>query len=533
MRFEKHGIAGEDLTRGFRDGLVLLQSAPVNSSPTRTQRVLIFVVAYNAERTLASVLDRIPASLRGPNVEVLVIDDSSQDATFATGLARESADGDFKTTVLRTPENQGYGGNQKLGYRYAIDHGFDIVALLHGDGQYAPEKLPDLLAPLLAGEADAVFGSRMMDEGAARRGGMPLYKWIGNRVLSRIQNTVLGTSLSEFHSGYRLYATSALRQIPFQRNSSDFHFDTEIIVQLVRKKLRIRELPIPTYYGDEICHVNGIQYGWNVLRAVVRSRFHDLNLLYDRRFDVGPVEEKYSAKLSFPSSHTLAIAAVQPGARILDIGCGQGYVAAAMGKKAASVTALDKFVPAGSPAANVTFLEWDLDAEDFPVDVTQFDQIFMLDVIEHLRDPEAFLEMIREATGRRRPEIVVTTANIGFFIPRLMLLIGKFNYGRKGILDLTHTRLFTFASLRGCLEESGYRVTQMRGIPAPYALALGENAASRALCRLNEALICLSRGLFSYQVFVRARLQPTVDHLLRETVESSDALKRAPAAAEC
>src|SRR6266571_9248368 len=139
------------------------------------QRVLIFVVAYNAEKTIESVLDRIPQELRTRNVEVLIIDDSSKDATFQTGLKREDQTSDFKITIMRTPVNQGYGGNQKLGYRYAIDNGFDIVALIHGDGQYAPEKLPLLLEPFFKDEADAVFGSRMMDKGGALHGGMPLY----------------------------------------------------------------------------------------------------------------------------------------------------------------------------------------------------------------------------------------------------------------------------------------------------------------------------------------------------------------------
>src|SRR3954467_12735651 len=147
------------------------------------KRILIFVVAYNAERTIESVLDRIPESLRSRSVEVLIIDDSSKDRTFQTGLKREERVGDFRITVLRTPENQGYGGNQKLGYRYAIENGFHLVALIHGDGQYAPEKLPSLLAPLIADEADAVFGSRMIDKEAARAGGMPLYKWLGNQIL--------------------------------------------------------------------------------------------------------------------------------------------------------------------------------------------------------------------------------------------------------------------------------------------------------------------------------------------------------------
>src|SRR6202011_4162713 len=125
------------------------------------KRLLIFVVAYNAETTIQKVLSRIPASLHSKDVEVLIIDDSSKDATFAEGLRYQQQQSAFKITVLRTPENQGYGGNQKLGYRYAIDNGFDIVALIHGDGQYAPEKLPELTAPLVAEKADAVFGSRM------------------------------------------------------------------------------------------------------------------------------------------------------------------------------------------------------------------------------------------------------------------------------------------------------------------------------------------------------------------------------------
>src|SRR5947207_2210368 len=220
------------------------------------KRLLIFIVAYNAQTTIEKVLSRIPSSLHGDNVEVLIIDDSSQDDTFGNGLRYQQQNSTFKITVLRTPENQGYGGNQKLGYRYAIDNGFDIVALLHGDGQYAPEKLPTLLEPFLSGEADAVFGSRMLEKHAARSGGMPRYKWLGNKVLTAFQNRVLGTAFSEFHSGYRLYSTEALSQIPFERNTDDFHFDTEIIIQLVLRGLRVAELPIPVFYGDEICYVN-------------------------------------------------------------------------------------------------------------------------------------------------------------------------------------------------------------------------------------------------------------------------------------
>src|SRR3954470_2456321 len=277
--------------------LAELEPAEYDQVNLAGKRLLIFIVAYNAETTIEQVLTRIPSSLRGQNVEVLIIDDSSKDQTFLQGLRYQQKSSAFKITVLRTPENQGYGGNQKLGYRYAIDNGFDIVALVHGDGQYAPEKLPALIAPLLDEEADAVFGSRMIDKRAARQGGMPAYKWIGNQILTGFQNRMLATALSEFHSGYRLYSTAALAQIPFEKNTNDFHFDTEIIVQLVMKKLRIAELPIPTYYGDEICHVNGLKYAWNVFKTMLKARFHEMNLLFDRKFDVLPPEENYDLKL--------------------------------------------------------------------------------------------------------------------------------------------------------------------------------------------------------------------------------------------
>ncbi len=503
-------------------------SFPTDRIDLAGKRLLIFVVAYNAESTIEKVLCRIPTSLHTRDVEVLVIDDSSRDDTFATGLKWEQRIAGLKITILRTPENQGYGGNQKLGYRYAIDHGFDFVALVHGDGQYAPEKLPALLAPLVSGKADAVFGSRMIDKRAARAGGMPAYKWIGNQVLTAFQNRMLGTQLSEFHSGYRLYSTAALAQIPFEKNTNDFHFDTEIIIQLVLKNLRIAELPIPTYYGDEICHVNGMKYAWDVFKTMLRAKFHGANLLFDRKFDLHAPEENYDLKLGFASSHTAAIDAARPDGHILDIGCGQGLVAQELASKGCRVTGMDQYIPDVSPMpGQIDFIRWNLDRKEFPVNVSGYDQILMLDIIEHLKEPEVFMDELRFAAACKRPEVILTTANIGFVVTRLMLLFGQFNYGKKGILDATHTRLFTFRSMRALLEQSGYNVLEMRGIPAPVPKALGMNFVSRTLLRLNQALIHFSRGLFSYQIYVRAEAKPTIHNLLGETVETSTALRAA------
>ncbi len=187
---------------------------------------------------------------------------------------------------------------------------------------------------------------------------------------------------------------------------------------------------------------------------------------------------------------------------------------------------MDRHIPAPSRAPqDVDFIRWDLDRREFPVNVSQFDQIFLLDIIEHLKEPGHFMDELRFATGCKRPEIVLTTANIGFIATRLMLLLGQFNYGKKGILDVTHTRLFTFRSMRELLRQSGYKILEVRGIPAPFPVALGNNFITRILLRLNSTLIWLSKGLFSYQIFIRARAMPTVNNVLHETISGSKALK--------
>jgi glycosyltransferase involved in cell wall biosynthesis len=496
----------------------------VPSLDLRGKRVLIFIVAYNAETTIEKVLSRIPSSLHLDEIEVLIIDDSSKDETFLNGLRYQQAHSAFKITVLRTPANQGYGGNQKLGYRYAIDNSFDIVALVHGDGQYAPEKLPALLAPLIAGDADAVFGSRMIDKRAARAGGMPLYKWLGNQILTTFQNRMLGTQLSEFHSGYRLYSTKALAQIPFEKNTNDFHFDTEIIIQLILKKLRIAELPIPTFYGEEICHVNGLKYAWDICRSTIKGRLCGLHLFYDRRFDVDKELVAHSEKLGFPSSQSFAVESCLPGRSILQLGIGQANVTGELQRRGRRITAIDFAANELTEKSETVFLAPRL---QLPADLAAYDQILLMDLIEHLHNPEGFMDDLRRRTAGTRPEVIVTAANVAFFVTRIMLALGQFNYSRKGILGLGHRRLFTFRSLRALLEQAGYEVLEARGVPAPYPLALGRNLRSSVLLTLNQWLIKLSKGLFAYQICIRARALPHPRHLLKETVSGSAELRAA------
>ncbi len=512
----------------------------MNTSTSRKPRVLVFIVAYNAEKTIRSVVLRIPVELKNTyDIDILIIDDSSADATFEKGHAvKQDPALPFPLVVLYNPRNQGYGGNQKLGYHYAMEHGYDFVALIHGDGQYAPECLPQLLEPLRTGEAAAVFGSRMMTPSGARRGGMPLYKLAGNRILTWIENRMLGTCLSEFHSGYRLYSVEALSRIPFDRNSRDFHFDTEIIIQLVIAGLPIKELPIPTYYGDEICYVNGIKYARNVVLAVIQARLQRTGLFYDRKFDCAPANgQPYVPKFDYPSPHTLAFERVRPGSRVLDVGCSGGYLGAYLiEQKQCIVDGIDSFPGGGSAQAEgplcapsfehaaslSAFYLHNLNDGMPALAYEKYDYVLMLDVIEHLAKPELFLEQLRAALSLKPDvDVMLSTANIGFAVTRFMLLAGQFNYGKRGILDLTHTRLFTFSSFERAVRQAGFDIVERVGVPGPFPLALGNNFFSRTLMALNRLLIHVSRGLFSYQMFLRVRPQPSLRLLLRTAEEHS------------
>jgi len=486
-------------------------------------RLLVFIAADNAADAINAVLRRIPRTLPELyDIQALVIADASlnsgfANSAFAASRAAGQAEGlPFPMRVLFNPANQGYGGNQKLGYHYAIQNGFDFVALLHGGGQYAPERLPDLLEPLRRGHADAVFGSRMMAGRNAPHGGMPLYEFAGNRILTWIENRLLHTNLSEFHGGYRIYAVTALRAIPFERNSNGFEFDTEIAIQLLIARRPIKHCPVSPYSGGEMGRGHRIAYAAKAMIAAFQARLQELSLFYDRRFDCAPPEtySPYTSKLTYASPHTLALERVKAGSRVLDLGCAGGYLGSRLREaKQCLVKGMDrKPVPRGILDE---FVLCDLNAGVPDIDAGRYDVVLMLDVIEHLNRPEMFLEDLRRILALNPSlEFMISTANVACLVTRVMLLLGQFNYGPRGILDVTHTRLFTFASLRRALMQSGFDILETKGIPAPYPLAFGDNFMSRALLALNQMFIRLSRGLFSYQIFMRVKPQPSLELLL-------------------
>ncbi len=234
-------------------------------------QIAVTVVAYESEEFISALLARIPERICGTEPIILVSDDSSTDGThrLAEEWARDNAHRNVK--VRRQERNLGYGGNQKASFAWAAREGADVAVLLHGDGQYPPEMIADLAQPIVDGRADAVFGSRMIDRGGARRGGMPIDRFVGNKILSRLLNALTGTDLTEWFSGFRAYRVSALEALPVESLSDGFDFDIALTHQVVFAGHRVEEVPIPTRYGGQISRVPKVAVVMDALAHAARA----------------------------------------------------------------------------------------------------------------------------------------------------------------------------------------------------------------------------------------------------------------------
>jgi glycosyltransferase involved in cell wall biosynthesis len=239
-------------------------------------KIIVVMPAYNAARTLKITYEAIPQKLVD---QIILVDDGSTDKTLE--IAR-----DLQLTVFVHTRNFGYGANQKTCYAEALKESADIVVMLHPDYQYDPALLPEIVAPIKAGEADIVLGSRFL-AGNAFEQGMPWWKYIGNRFLTSLENWVLHLKLAEYHTGYRAYSRLALEQIPFSFNSDNFVFDQEMLVQATHLGFRIKEVPVPTKYfpaASSASFFDSVIYGLSILFLLGRFLLHKISLFECRQF---------------------------------------------------------------------------------------------------------------------------------------------------------------------------------------------------------------------------------------------------------
>jgi len=240
-------------------------------------KIIVVMPARNAARTLADTFAGIPRDVVD---EIILVDDASTDETVE--LARS-----LPVRLIWHPHNVGYGGNQKTCYLEALQRDADVVVMLHPDGQYEPTLIPRMIDPIARGDADLVLGSRLLDPGAALAGGMPRYKYVANRALTIIENRVLGTDLSELHTGYRAYSREVLMKIPFLRNEIDFTFDSEVLMQAVHFGFRIAEVPARTIYDERTSSIGfwpSVLYGLRTLIVAGKLVLHRNRIWKNKKF---------------------------------------------------------------------------------------------------------------------------------------------------------------------------------------------------------------------------------------------------------
>jgi len=405
-------------SRAGRNG-VPRKVSQLESSETfdaKGRKIAVFVVSYNTEVEIEETLARIPSGVRNQISEWFVVDDGSPDQTYEASLRYKALQKEHRITVIRNSRNQGYGGNQKSGCQYALSQGHDIVVMLPANGRYAPEGMAAILNPLVEGEADMAFGSCMAKGYRPIQGGMPLYKFLGKRVLTAIENVLTGMRLSEFHSGYRAYDCLALERLPLSLNSNSWHFDTEILLEFHAAGLRIAEVAVPTYDGSGIYHGKGIWYAIHCIRSAISYRLTQWGLWQDLKYKEEAWKRfPYEVKRGDPfSSQRIAVeyAAKHPvKRRLLEIGPGSGAMTEEFVKLGYEVTVVEAnplFAGmAGRYAARV--LNEDIEAiewNSFPA----FEVVVLADILEHLRDPLNTLQKCVEhlAPGGR---VVITLPN--------------------------------------------------------------------------------------------------------------------------
>jgi len=456
-----------------------------------TKLALLLLDAGGAEGP-ARLLARVPESLRNSIALVLL-----------GGTRGGSPSSDSKiwpswaTQVEGVNTSGGRGAQQALAFKRAVEHGCDFVVVMRADGSEPPEALPQLLAPLLAGEADAVFGAEI-----ART--EKKISAIAQRTLARFENALLGTSLHAFNPRYRAFACSALARVPFEKNDPGPLFDTQIIIQLRGAGLRIVEVTLPALSSDfepERVYppptvLGGLKYSATVMKAVADYELHEFGLSHHPEYVIPPV---WGMKRSALSSHAQLIELVGATPKsVLDVGCGTGELGHVLRKRGHYVVGVDFAEP---PFALDSFVQADL-FRGLPSSIADlFDVVLLADVLEHMPDP---LALLLEAKRRLKPRgaLLVSLPNVVHWSMRAQLLVGRFDYTNKGLLDRGHLRFFTEKSALRLFEDAGLRVISQRTTPVPWERVLPRvlgKAVRENAERTDYLLTRLRPNLFAYQ----------------------------------
>jgi SAM-dependent methyltransferase len=477
---------------------------------SQRDKILIFIVTLDEIKNIPSVLDILPKIYRDPaKFHILVLNENDGSNKHQSSLQQAETGTQLRdnVTMFTSPIHLGYGGNQKIGYRYAIEKGYGLVIYLPQMNTLSGDSLNDIVRAWETEKTDVILPSAPQRSSTVRR------------MFADAEKKISGIYASVSQHKPRAYSVEFLSRIPFELNSDKDHFDVEILLQGCALGARIVETPSPT--GSAVLPDQPLSptYFWNSLKSCLKFRFQKIGFFCTLQYrGLLRHDTRYSDKSDYwGSSHQLVLSRLRVPSKVLDLGCGPGFVSKKLKEYGCYVIGVDAMPVEHYPGDQ--FIQLDLEQERLPANISTCDYVLLLDVLEHLSDPESFLIRCRYSTGSDKPPtFMISTGNVAFIGVRALLGLGFFNYGERGILDVTHKRLFTLHSFRRMLRDTGYEIQKVDGVGVPFQLVF-TSFIGRLLSTFSSALAKLRPSLFAYQIIIEAKPKPHSLMLLSQLEE--------------
>lgn len=477
-------------------------------------RVGLFLFDSVSAEQLRKTLECIPEAARDWIEEIAIFPDRASEKELSRAWGTLSGLCAGRLQIHRSAGDHGYGGARKAAFDYALRSGLQFAIVMRSDGRHPPEVLPQLLHAAMIEGDELVIAARRRFRGSRQRGSSLLLD-LAQAAACWLQNRILGIRRRDHASGYRLYSVRALAAIPFQLAHDDHSFDVDLTIQ--HRALGLSGAEVATCSDWREGDTSGGE-ALDALRACARAveyRLHQLHFVRRGRYFVDRGVD-YTLKESPTGSHMQILAAIRPGSRVLDLGCSQGLLARPLREKQVQVVGVDQGPPEHLAEELQVYYQRDLEQPlELPVG-RDFDYVVVADVIEHVRAPSQLLQSARRYL---RPDgrLIISTPNIALWFYRLSLLVGRFEYGPRGVLDRTHVHLYTRDSFRREVQGAGFHILAERATALPFEVVFestGRSRLMRGAAHLYHRLARLWPEFFAYQHILEAEIRILDDEVV-------------------
>ncbi len=468
-------------------------------------RVVLLLFDCRDPDEVQRTVERLPEPIDAWLEEIVVMADGRL-AQLPPERLRPARLGKTDLLVHRSPRQHQYGGERKAAFEYALRRGFDLAVCLRA-GVHPPEAVPALLEPLVDDPMGIAIGSRLVPRRALRREGMGWGRLLAHLGAAVVLNRILRLRVQDYQSSLRVLPSRVLRSIPFQLDTDDRAFDMQLLVQCRALGVPLHEIPASPAWREFPTRRTGVRDLVRMIGDALDYRLHQLHAVRRGRYlvDAGI---HYQLKLSPTGSHVQILEAIRPGSRVLDLGCSQGLLARPLLGKGVRLTGVDAGPPEGVAPELHEYFQRDLEQPLQLPTGRVFDYVLVSDVLEHIRHRARLLRSARRYL-KEGGHLILSTPNIALWFYRLSLLLGRFEYGPRGVLDETHVHLFTRATFRREVERAGFHVLRERVTALPFEVVFestGRSRLVRGLARLYHGLARLWPELFAYQFILEAEI---------------------------